>query len=800
VLLPLLELPEGGSYREGGAVRWIRVHSLGSYEAFTHGFCRRPLASTLVVPSPCRDEGNVNRTLLLMTALALVAGTEAELIGAALPLAGAALLAALSLYRVPLETRAFVIAALAAGMFNAHLRDPVTPAVRATPLTVHGTVLEVSDDDGLHSLFTLHADYGARLSVEANAAAPPLGARVTVHGRLEPFDDARNPGEPSLRAIEAERGLDARLAHADIRKVEAPDPRDPEIWLPLGRAWASSQLRARMDEPYASILAGALWGERRTLPPDLRAEFQDTGTVHILVTAGLHLGVIAVLASVVLGALGAGRIEASLATIAVVWLYAVFSGAHLPSLRAATMVSFGLIGRAAGRDAVSWNALAAAAIVVALGWPSSIGTISFALSFSCVGAILLFATPIVHALERFDVPHSVREACALTLATQIGTWPLTAATFLVFAPYAPLANVLVVPVVGMTMLLGLAQLATSALGPLSQGIANVNESLLMWIVGVVRFIGGLPGAHVVTTPPPAWTIVLYDAALLGVTWLVQRRRALWAFALLAAACALVIWPPRQARNDLTITAIDVGQADALLIETPRGHAFLIDAGGRLERGAQSGGSTAEEIGERIVVPFLIRNGIHHLDAVVLSHPHGDHAGGVAPVLRTLGADAFADSGQAYAGDAYQDALGVVHARHIPLLEPRGGDIWHTNDGVTFRFFGPTAPYLTGTRSDINSNSLVFRLEYAHFAMLFTGDAGAETEQRMLARGYDLRADVLKVGHHGSAAVHTRRRAGCSRDLRRARQPLRSSGAGDTPDAPALWNSNLPDRSRRCGYD
>ncbi len=120
------------------------------------------------------------------------------------------------------------------------------------------------------------------------------------------------------------------------------------------------------------------------------------------------------------------------------------------------------------------------------------------------------------------------------------------------------------------------------------------------------------------------------------------------------------------------------------------------------------------------------------------------------MLRTLGANGFADSGQTYPGHAYHDALDVARERRIPLWEPRGGDVWKTDDGVTFRFYGPTSPYITGSRSDINSNSLVFRLEYGRFRMLFTGDAGAETEQRLLERHDDLRADVLKVGHHGSA--------------------------------------------------
>jgi len=120
----------------------------------------------------------------------------------------------------------------------------------------------------------------------------------------------------------------------------------------------------------------------------------------------------------------------------------------------------------------------------------------------------------------------------------------------------------------------------------------------------------------------------------------------------------------------------------------------------------------------------------------------------------LGAGLFADSGQTYPGHAYHDALAVVRERHVVTRYPRGGDVWRTDDGVTFRFYGPALPLLANTRNDINNNSLVFRLEYGNFRMLFTGDAGAEAEARILADGADVRADVLKVGHHGSAYSST----------------------------------------------
>ena len=126
------------------------------------------------------------------------------------------------------------------------------------------------------------------------------------------------------------------------------------------------------------------------------------------------------------------------------------------------------------------------------------------------------------------------------------------------------------------------------------------------------------------------------------------------------------------------------------------------------------------------------------------------------MLRTLGAGALADGEQRYSGHAYQDALTVAHEKHVTLVKAHAGLVWSTDDGVALRFLGPREPLIGGTRNDINENSVVFMLEYRRpacarsFKMLFTGDAGAAAEQRLLASGADLKADVLKVGHHGSA--------------------------------------------------
>jgi competence protein ComEC len=226
------------------------------------------------------------------------------------------------------------------------------------------------------------------------------------------------------------------------------------------------------------------------------------------------------------------------------------------------------------------------------------------------------------------------------------------------------------------------------------------------------------------------------------------RLKLAALAISVAACALVLWPPRFARNDLRITFIDVGQGDGILIQTPRGHAIMIDTGGKLER-HETGetDSNAELVGEKIVVPFLIRQGVHHVDAILLTHPHGDHVGGIAPILRTLGADVFFDGGQEYGGHAYRDALDEAKKRHVHMIAPQAGDVWQTDDGVRLRFLTGSGAPIDDPKDGVNENSLVAMLECdcgraRPLRVLFMGDAGKLSEHILLGRHADLRADVL----------------------------------------------------------
>jgi competence protein ComEC len=237
------------------------------------------------------------------------------------------------------------------------------------------------------------------------------------------------------------------------------------------------------------------------------------------------------------------------------------------------------------------------------------------------------------------------------------------------------------------------------------------------------------------------------------------RRRLLRLAPLLPASALLWWAlTHHADPDagkLRVTAIDVGQGDSTLIQTPTGRTVLIDGGGT----SDETDADASDVGVKIVVPFLHFLGINRLDALVLTHPHGDHVGGLAAVLRDLEIGTILDGTLlSYPSPAYTQFLALVGQKRIPYTHAVRGQTLDLGDGVVLHvlnpppapIFGHAALYGTGTDdATINNYSASLLVQYGQTRFILTGDAENEAEGAMLDVHADLACDVLKAGHHGS---------------------------------------------------
>lgn len=191
-------------------------------------------------------------------------------------------------------------------------------------------------------------------------------------------------------------------------------------------------------------------------------------------------------------------------------------------------------------------------------------------------------------------------------------------------------------------------------------------------------------------------------------------------------------------GNLRVYALDVGQGDGFLVISPQGKTVLIDAG-------------PTDAGDEVVAA-LRNHGVKELDLIVATHPHADHIGGMKKVFDTFRVKKLLDSGQTYGTATYEKLLNEVKENKVSYVKALRGQMIELDSGVKFEVLNPGKQLITDIRSGgsvQNANSVVLRLTYGEFAMLFTGDAEFETEDQMMKAGANLQANVLKIGHHGS---------------------------------------------------
>ncbi|MGK5673712.1 ComEC/Rec2 family competence protein [Micromonospora sp. URMC 106] len=549
------------------------------------------------------------------------------------------------------------------------------------------------------------------------------GQRLTAEGRLA-----------------APRGGDLTAA-----VLSAAGPPEPHGAAPTSQR-AAGALRAGLQRACAplpdeqgGLLPGLVVGDTSRLPPTVEEDFLATGMTHLNAVSGSNVAIV----------VGAVLLLARWAR-AGPWLAAALCGLALvgfvilvrpsPSVvRAATMGAIGLAALAAGRPRAALPALAAGVAVLVLLDPELAGDPGFALSVLATGGLLLLAPRWRDGLRRRGVPAGLAEALAVPAAAQLACAPVVAGISGTVSLVAVPANLLAVPAIAPATVLGVLAAAVSPLWPAgAEFLAWLASWPAWWLVTVARHGARLPAG---TLPWPGGVTGALLLAGLTLALLVAARRpvvrrlvAVVVVAVVAGALPVRLavpgWPP----VNWVVAACAVGQGDTVVLPVAPGRAVVVDAGP--DPAAADG--------------CLRRLGVREVALLVFSHFHADHTGGVAGVFRGRPVDAVLAPRwpEPAAGRDLVRTEAAAHATEV-VAAPAG---WRYREGaVDLVVVGPPYP-LRGTRSDPNNNSLVLLATVAGVRILLAGDAETE-EQRALLDGTapgGLRADVLKVAHHGSA--------------------------------------------------
>lgn len=591
------------------------------------------------------------------------------------------------------------------------------------------------------------------------ASGPGGAGRVIVDARLERVRSVSRRwrvGVPVavLAGPNWSRVMPGQRLRADVR-LAPPLPgamsaalvmaRDPPELIGAAPWWQRSAARIRaglvrasrgLPEPERGLLPGLVDGDTSGLDPVLAAQFKQAGLTHLVAVSGTNAAILIGVVLLVLRRLGARRsVCITLGALTLIGFVAVARPS--PSvLRAAVMAAVMLLALATGRPRDGLPALSASVLVLLMWHPEWAVDPGFAMSVLATGALLLLAPAWVEALRRRHIPGGLAEGIGVAAAASVVTAPvivvLSGRLSLVSVPANVLAEVAVAP----ATVLGVLAAALAPWWPSgAAGMAQLAGLPCRWLTGVAEFFAGLPGGSI------GWPATLTGAISLVVLIVVVvalARVPLIRAGLVAAAVVAVIvqipfraevggWPVRG----LVLTACDIGQGDGLVLPVGPHAGIVVDVGPN-----------------PVLMDRCLRDlHVTSVPLLVLSHFDLDHVGGVAGVLRGR------QVGRVVTGSLALQSPGrrlvervLAAAGQTVAVAPAGRDI--SIGGVRLEVLAPPVGYVPPT-GDSNDSSLVIRATVSGHTILLTGDAAPLSQQDMLRRHVDVRAEVLKVPHHGS---------------------------------------------------
>jgi len=587
------------------------------------------------------------------------------------------------------------------------------------------------------------------VSVQGKESDLNYGERIEVRGVLSEFQSFSNPLMPE--------GLKGYNLHATFYEKLPGGGGNPL----KKAAFCFSQkfndvLLKILPQKDATLLGSILLGTAVSpLPQDTKNTYRKAGLIHLLVVSGTQVSILIGVWLAITRSIGLPLWSAVSITSFINLMLVIVTGAGASILRAAIMGEITLVGLLFERKKEFYTALSLSALILLIFDPTTLFDIGFQLSFAATWA-LVYIAPV---LEK-----KMPQLLAISLAPIMATSPIIAFYFSQISFGAIISNLLVLPWVEFLVVLGF---STTVLGfvflPLAQIFGNTIWVMLSILEKIANTVASLPGACFYIKAPSPAVITGYYFGLIAFIEVFRkderirftRKRIVFIFILIFS---VLVWdrasfPAGLGGKELVVTFLDVGQGDCILVEIPNGKRVLIDGGG-VERREKIRGTedqkSSDAVGEKVVVPFLHRKGINHLDLVILTHPHADHVGGLNIVLDEIKVDQVLDGGQVYDSQAYRRFKELIKANQIKYVIARAGQVINFGGEIEGRIFNPSLPFLQNTNSDPNNNSIVMRLVYGDISFLFTGDLEKEGEERVLSLNSDLHSTVMKVGHHGSS--------------------------------------------------
>jgi len=628
------------------------------------------------------------------------------------------------------------------------------------------------------------------------------GDFIRFHSHLKAPHNFNNPGGFDyerylrLRGILVRGFLNDNISFVVLRRNQGNPLRAK---LEGFRELISRTISEKSPGTEGSIIQAMILGNQKAIPKETMDKFNKTGLTHIIAISGFNMGIVAAFAlflahlflkaEYILLRGNAAKLSV-IAAISVVIFYTGVAGAGVSVLRAAIMLAVFLTALLLDREGDLYNILAFAAFLILVITPYSLFDISFQLSFAAVAALIFFMPEFMKILPplpegepsanlkmklKFLINIAFRGVVLFFLASltaTLGTLPLIIFYFNRVALVGLAANMICVPILGVLAIpisLGIV-IAAPLSSTLAGWVTNLTEILVKISLFFVDRFAALPWASITVSTPTIPEVAAWYILLIWSGWALMSFSEKTTTPKSTASKFFLIVTPLAAslflfstwtyhyvssvrQTDLSVTAIDVGQGNSILVRFPGGKTMLVDGGGFFD--------DSFDIGKFVIAPYLLHERITKIDTVVLTHPDSDHLNGLLFILENFHVNEVWSSGEGAATAQYLSFLEIIRKKGIfhriissgqPDIDFSGVRIMVTNTQPSPSDKAPSGADDTETRysqSGTNERALVLKLSRGRRSFLLPSDIDKVSENILVESGFDLRSDVLIVPHHGS---------------------------------------------------
>lgn len=497
-------------------------------------------------------------------------------------------------------------------------------------------------------------------------------------------------------------------------------------------------INGTLTDEEGNLLLAILLGDKDKLSEDIQERFKTSNLSHMLAVSGAHVSYIILGLTYVLQNSIIGKKNEKIVCIIFLLFFMAITNFTPSVTRACIMAVLTLFSGIIYRKSDVYTNISVAALITLIFNPYNLLDLGFQLSYGGTIGIIIFIKRIQEKKSNSKVINYIKQMALVSIYANIIIIPIMMYHFNTVSFTFIISNIMASPILGIIVITGfLFIIASITVKPLTRLIAIFIKPILSILIKISQICSKLPFSNILVVTPYMFNVISYYAIILYCIKSKKNNKCKIIICLLIVLILInfiiYIFPQK-----LRIFFIDVGQGDSTLIITPDKKTVLIDGGG----------SDSFDVGEKVLLPYLLDRRILKIDYVLISHFDTDHCGGILTIMEKVKVKNIIISEQAEHSENYERFKKLMIHKKIRLIEVKKWDKIKIGRYSEFKILFPTSRLLS--ENPLNNNSIVAQFNYNNFKMLFTGDIEKLAEQQILkAEKAEIRADILKVAHHGS---------------------------------------------------